>query len=150
MTSVDQRKEIMGHLQEAVSQGARLHKACETITLSTRTYYRWIKSSGDLRPQIKRAAPPNKLNDDERNSIITLCNGSEFGALPPTQIVPKLADKGLYLGSESTFYRVLKENNQLAHRGHSKAKNPPKKPTTYIPMCQASCHTTYPTLRAMD
>lgn len=132
MTSVDQRKEIMGHLQEAVSQGARLHKACETITLSTRTYYRWLKSSGDLRPQIKRAAPPNKLNDDERNNIIAHCNDPEFSALPPTQIVPKLADKGLYLGSESTFYRVLKEHNQLAHRGQSKAKNPPKKPTTYI------------------
>ena len=30
--------------------------------------------------------------------------------------VPRLADRGLYLASESTFYRILKEENQLAHR----------------------------------
>jgi hypothetical protein len=30
--------------------------------------------------------------------------------------VPRLADKGLYLASESSFYRVLKKHQQLNHR----------------------------------
>ena len=41
--------------------------------------------------------------------------------LPPSQIVPILADRGRYLASESSFYRVLRQANQLAHRGKTKA-----------------------------
>jgi len=39
---------------------------------------------------------------------------------PPCQIVPRLADKGVYLASESSFYRMLRETNQLKHRQRSK------------------------------
>ncbi len=39
-----------------------------------------------------------------------------FRDLSPRQIVPLLADEGQYLASESTFYRVLREAGQLAHR----------------------------------
>jgi transposase InsO family protein len=41
--------------------------------------------------------------------------------MPPSQIVPILADRGRYLASESSFYRVLREADQLAHRGKAKA-----------------------------
>ena len=41
--------------------------------------------------------------------------------MPPSQIVPILADRGRYIASESSFYRVLREANQLAHRGKAKA-----------------------------
>jgi len=40
--------------------------------------------------------------------------------LPPSQIVPSLADQGRYIASESSFYRVLRESDQLAHRGKAK------------------------------
>jgi putative transposase len=43
--------------------------------------------------------------------------------LPPTQIVPSLADKGIYLASESSFYKILKEKKMLEHRGKSKKKS---------------------------
>ncbi|TXE66622.1 DDE-type integrase/transposase/recombinase [Serratia nematodiphila] len=36
--------------------------------------------------------------------------------MPPNVIVPTLADKGVYIASESTFYRVLKSANQLTRR----------------------------------
>ena len=120
-------------LEDAIVQGARRHKACEIIGFSVRTYYRWIKQTqGDLRPQTQRPSPPNALTEEERLRIISCCNTSAFSALSPTQIVPKLADNSVYIGSESTFYRVLKDYHQLAHRGKSKAKNPPQPPTTYI------------------
>jgi putative transposase len=35
-----------------------------------------------------------------------------FGSLPPSQIVPLLADEGRYLASESSFYRVLRQAGQ--------------------------------------
>lgn len=36
--------------------------------------------------------------------------------MPPNVIVPTLADKGIYIVSESTFYRVLRDANQLTRR----------------------------------
>lgn len=45
-----------------------------------------------------------------------LCNSPEFASLPPNVIVPTLADRGTYIASESTFYRVLKSANQLTKR----------------------------------
>jgi transposase InsO family protein len=40
----------------------------------------------------------------------------------PRQIVPNLADRGEYVGSESSFYRVLKIESLMNHRGKSKPK----------------------------
>jgi putative transposase len=64
--------------------------------------------------------PTNKLTELERQRIIKVANSSEFSSLPASKIVPKLADKGQYIASESSFYRVLKEANQLKHRDKSK------------------------------
>ena len=55
-----------------------------------------------------------------------MVNKSEFQSLPPSQIVPILADRGIYLASESTFYRILKQYNMQHHRGRS--KKPSKRP----------------------
>jgi len=43
-----------------------------------------------------------------------------FRDLSPKQIVPQLADQGRYLGSESSFYRILKEQALLTHRHGSR------------------------------
>lgn len=47
----------------------------------------------------------------------------EFMDYSPWIIVAKLADRGIYLASESSFYKVLKENKMLTHRGKSKVAN---------------------------
>jgi putative transposase len=44
-----------------------------------------------------------------RQKIIETCNSLEYASMPPCEIVPALADKGIYIASESTFYRVLRE-----------------------------------------
>ena len=64
--------------------------------------------------------------------ILETCNAPEHADLPPSQIVPRLADEGIYLASESSFYRVLREADQLHHRGRSKAPQTRKGPTTHI------------------
>ena len=52
--------------------------------------------------------------------MIKTATMKEYMDLPPSKIVPKLADKGEYIASESTFYRILLEEKMLAHRGKSK------------------------------
>lgn len=117
-------------IQDANRNGARLEMACNELNISVRTYQRWVSDGGvkvDERPLAKRPEPRNKLSQEERNEIIAIVNTDDNADLPPSQIVPKLADDGLYIASESTFYRVLREEKMQNHRGNS------KKPIRRIP-----------------
>ena len=42
----------------------------------------------------------HRLSEEERQRILLTCIEPEFTALPPGQIVPILADRGLFIGSE--------------------------------------------------
>lgn len=129
-----ERQLIVTHIHEAVAGGARKSKACETIGLNIRTLQRWFRAGNlqvDQRPSADRSVPANKLTEAERQAVLDCCNSAAFSHLPPNQIVPKLADQGRYLASESSFYRILKQARQLQHRGRSKAKTAARKPTGY-------------------
>jgi putative transposase len=112
---------IINFIDKAVESGARLKKAAAIVGISARTIIRWRQQSGgqDQRkgPSI---APANKLSQKERQQVLQISNSAPFRDLSPKQIVPKLADQGVYLASESTFYRVLKEHKMLTHRQASK------------------------------
>jgi len=113
-------------IDEACAAGARLSKACRVVDISPRTLQRWreegsVKADGRQQSGQQRE-PANKLSEEERQQILAVANEPEFACMPPSQIVPILADRGRYIASESSFYRVLREANQLAHRG--KAKSP--------------------------
>lgn len=115
-------------IDEAVLAGARQHLACDIVGISCRTLRRW-RNANDLTD--KRTCPeprkyPHALTKEEIEQIIDTCNSPRFESLPPSQIVPILADEGIYLASESSLYRVLKDHEQLAHRG--KAQPPKDKP----------------------
>ncbi len=120
---------MIGWVNEACAAGTRQSKACEVIGLSSRTLQRWCKNGqvkADGRGQsISQSEPHNKLSLLERQRILEIANSQEFAHLSPNQIVPILADDGQYVASESTFYRVLREADQMAHRG--KAKLPTRK-----------------------
>ncbi len=112
---------ILSLLTEATDTGARLEKACELIDLSVRTVQRWRSQNvGEDRRQGPHRCPGNKLTSEEREEILRTVNQPVYRDLPPKQIVPKLADQGIYLASESTIYRILREERQLAHRERSK------------------------------
>lgn len=75
--------------------------------------------------------PRNKLSEQERRQVLKTLNQPDYRSLPPSQIVPKLADQGMYLASESTMYRILKEAGQLNHRGN-RQKPTRREPTTHV------------------
>lgn len=120
-------------INEAITNGARKAEACRIIGLSIRTLQHWLSNgviNYDKRATAKRPEPNNKLSNEERQKIIDVCNEPEFADKTPNKIVPTLADRGIYLASEATFYRVLKDHNQLANRARSKPKGHHKKPRT--------------------
>lgn len=75
--------------------------------------------------------PPNQLTELERQRIINIVNSAEYGDLPPTQIVPKLLDKGVWIASESSFYRVMKTHKLLTHREKAKPSRQVRKPKAF-------------------
>ena len=110
MISTPDRRRAVELVEHAMAQGARQEKACEILGICARTYQRWTREGGiepDRRPEAARPAPANRLSEAERAKIVALCNRPEFASLPPSQIVPMLADASEYVASESTFYRVL-------------------------------------------
>ena len=62
----------------------------------------------DRRPE-RRQNPPSKLSERQRIDRLAVANAAELGHLPPSLIVPRLADRGEYRASESTFYGVAYE-----------------------------------------
>tara|TARA_R110002167_G_C12637626_1_gene648098 strand:+ start:569 stop:1624 length:1056 start_codon:yes stop_codon:yes gene_type:complete len=134
MISTPDRQHAIELINEAVSAGAPKEKACQELELTIRTVQRWTQGNElkvDSRPTAIRPEPANKLSDVERQALLDLSNQAEYASLPPGQIVPRLADQGIYLASESTFYRVLKAHNQLHHRGRSRVPRKVARPTTY-------------------
>lgn len=123
MISISDRKIAVELINEARTSGARLQPACKILNITERTYQRWVTENGvkeDQRPLAKRPVPKNKLSEEERAKIIEVVNKAEFADLVPSQIVPKLANQGEYIASESTFYRILNENKMNVNRNKSK------------------------------
>ena len=95
MISTPDRQTAVVLINAAITSGARRTKACVELDISDRTLRRWTKDSqlhSDQRPLVPRPEPANKLSPAERAAILEACNSKEFSSLPPSQIVPKLAD----------------------------------------------------------
>lgn len=124
MTALPERQELVKDIRTAHAAGARLARACAEAGLSVRTYERWCVPEGvrgDGRRKAVRPPPVQKLSQEERQSILKVCCEPRFADLPPSQIVPRLADEGVYLASESSFYRVLREADAQHHRGRQRS-----------------------------
>ncbi len=130
MTSLQPRQHLIESVAEATMAGARQDQACAVLGLSSRTLQRWQagKALGEDRRPLRQYTPPQALTEAERTHILTVVNSVEFADCPPSQIVPRLADQGIYLGSESMIYRILKVARQLKHRRSERPSQPRTKP----------------------
>lgn len=103
----EEREVTLAILDEAQAAGARLDAACATLGVSARTIERWRGAPGmeDAR-RGPLGPPPNALSSNEQARIVALMTAPELRGLTPKQLVPRLADEGIYLASESTMYRL--------------------------------------------
>jgi putative transposase len=123
--TVTDRARVLEVVAAAVSDGCRQNKACELVGVAERTLQRWqlprTVQDGRHGPL---SVPANKLTTAERSAVLAIAASPKFCNKSPHQIVPALADRGDYLASESSFYRLMKQADMLAHRGST---NPKKK-----------------------
>ena len=126
--------ELIGEANDA---GAGLVSSCREISICLRTLKRWRKAfAGDRDGNDRRKGSDrhvaHRLSEEERQRILLTCNQPQYAVLPPGQIVPALADQGLYnsygeaggYGSESSFYRVLHQAGQCHRRSATGADVP--------------------------
>jgi transposase InsO family protein len=115
-------------IEAAVLAGARRGPACRLVGLSVRTVERWRTGLDADARHGPHHRPANQLTSRERETILAVVTSAAYRELSPHQIVPQLADAGRYLASESTIYRILREERLLQHRGRAKApvRRPPR------------------------
>jgi transposase InsO family protein len=130
LNAPEDRRKALEILDEAVAAGARARAVADLLGVGLTTLQRWRRQFAgdgdglDGRKGSHRLVS-HRLSDEERQRILLTCNQPEFAALPPGQIVPILADRGLYIGSERSFYRVLHAQSQVHRRGRAR---PPQEP----------------------
>ena len=136
MIGLEDRRMTVRNIETAQRAGARLDAACKVAGITLRTLQRWKRADGlvrgDLRPASPRPRPAHALTEAERRAVLQVANEARFADLPPARIVPMLADEGVYLASESTFHRLLREAGQTTHRGRAKAPTASRPPSTHI------------------
>jgi putative transposase len=115
---------ILALLEEAEANGARVRPACSVVGISLRTIQRWrTRPGGDDRRCGPRRELPNALSAVERSGIVEVMRDPRYAGLSPKQLVPRLADEGRYLASESTLYRLqhrygLRDPGRAVQRTH--------------------------------
>lgn len=142
---IEERTLAVACITEAVEAGSYLEPACRALSICVRTYNRWKTNTEGERKRGPKLAPANKLSEEERNEVVDICTSEKFRDKSPAQIVPFLADEGRYVASESSFYRILKDQGLNAHRTKSKpsVRHKPKALTATAPNQVYSWDITY-------
>lgn len=93
--------------------------ACEAIGLSRATFYRLYRAH---RPaptnttSIPRPPSPRRLSAQERQRVLDVMHSPEFGDQPPTEVYATLLERGEYIASIRTMYRVLAAHGEVRER----------------------------------
>jgi putative transposase len=121
MRSKKEKLFLINSVRESVSKGCRKCLACKDIGINVRTLQRW-KSLDMLvdKRQLVDKKPANRLTNLEKNTMLEILNSKEFRDQNPWEIVAALADNGIYIASESSFYRIMRKENLLGHRSKSR------------------------------
>ena len=94
--------------------------ACAAAGVPQATWYRRHRISAvPLRPEPaphRDRVQPRALADGERRAILDALHSSRFADLAPDEVRAVLLDEGTYLGSVSTYYRVLREAGESRER----------------------------------
>ena len=126
MISEKEKQSILNFLEE--NKQIRLSTLCKYLEISPRTTQRWKKDGLKDKRKGAEKSVPKKLSKEEELAIYKLCCSNEYKEMNPREVFNSLLDKGLYYASESTFYRILRKYNALAHRSESKKGTSRNKP----------------------
>jgi len=87
-----------------------------------------MRAQGFSRDQRRGSARQvaHRFSPQERQRVLNTVTEPGFADLTPAQIVAILAEDGIYVGSESTIYRIMREEGLLTHRLRSRPARAPR------------------------
>jgi putative transposase len=121
MTLVDQHASTVG-----------VTDACHTLGVARATWYRRRARRHDATARSRSRAHPRRLSDAERARVLEVLCSEEFLDRAPREIYAILLERGQYLCSVRTMYRILAE--QKAVRERRPQRNHPE---NTVPRCCA-------------
>nr|WP_308114701.1 IS3 family transposase [Streptomyces sp. ISL-12] len=107
------REEALAKLEKLVG----MVQACAALGVSRATYYRrHRKSPAPDRPRRERGRHHRALAPEEEAHVLDVLRSPEFADMAPAEIYAVLLDRGVYLCSESTMYRLLHRHDEVRER----------------------------------
>ena len=133
------REKALRLFEEGKRKGVSASAIADVLGICTRSLRRWGRGfavhgfSKDGRKGSQRQVS-HRFSDEERDRLIEMINNPRFADLHPAQIVAILADEQDYVGSESTIYRIMRQEGLLNHRGRSR----PPREKREVPVLEAT------------
>jgi putative transposase len=109
------REAIIKTIDEAVSNGAGLARACDSIYLGERRLLRWRQGIADGRRGGNRGAS-QAFTELEKDEVVALFEREDLKSVSVRVAYAKLLDENVYLGSPASIYRIL--NSRKVSRSH--------------------------------
>lgn len=126
--------QVRADVQQGLEKVLDTRHSCRIAGISRATLYRGRTRAGASRPEsgaaepsapTPRTPPPNRLTDTERDRLLAALNSPEYREKSPRQVWAGLLDDGVYLGSVSTMYRILRHKG-LSRERRAQAAHPAK------------------------
>jgi transposase InsO family protein len=105
----------MAGYRELVAAGVATRTAASLTGVARATATRRARPAPAADPS-PRPAPANRLSLAERTRVLDVLDSEEFVDQPPLQAYATLLERGEYLCSVSTMYRILAEAGQVKER----------------------------------
>lgn len=119
---------------ESLAKAVGMKRACAVLGVARATVYR-IRSrrqaaaDGACEPATvekkPRPSPPRTFSHAERKTVLDRLNSEEFADCAPAVVHAKLLERGEYIGSPSTMYRILRDADEVRERRHQR-QHPPR------------------------
>ena len=104
------------------------YRACQVMGRSRASHYRARITPKPVRSDRPVRKPPaHTYPAEERDKILGVLNSDEFADLAPAQIYGRLLDRGVYMCSIRTMYRILADNHLVRERRHQ-TRHPKRTP----------------------
>jgi putative transposase len=91
-------------------------KACRSLGVCRATVYRHRQPQPPAPATTPRPKPPRALSDQERRQVLDVLHSEPFADKAPAEVYAALLDRGQYLCSIRTMYRILEDHQEVRER----------------------------------
>ena len=101
--------------------------ACDAMAIPRASYYRHNREPKAMK-ESRSNQSHRRLSDVERQQVLDVCHDTAYIDKAPYEIYATLLDKGSYLCSVSTMYRILRSENEVRERRNQRTHPSYRKP----------------------